>query len=288
MRPFKERSDCIINIYNEFVVNVIFIFLLCNNFIDAENEYIYMIGWGMVGCICLSLLMTWVVMVPTVLSVFYTSIRDCFFPTEENIEHVAQNNESHKVYPENFKNNGNPCKTAKSHFSSDMRIFPENHNTLTELNENNSEAKIQKDFASDNNIAIHMNEENKTQDVKNENLYNDSQPFEMNMASFEKNVFIDYSNKSKFNANNIDTTELRKQNTDFNQSNEIIDDTVVFEEYTQRKHENSLFMNIEQSRNNIFVESPLDARKPVGLIDGKMFIKVKKKVKSKKKKALKG
>jgi len=188
MKPFKVKSDGRINIYNECIINLVFIFLFCNSFYKSENSYTNMFGWAAVGFICLSLLMTWIDMVPTILTVLYSSIRDCFSPEKKKLPRRRRkgriNKKLSKIGSLNSQANEN---LNKIQHKSTFGVKTEDKKIAEEYKEKPLESVLQIDVNTIGDISININT------IQNES----NTPVNKNNIEEQKNVIPDISQRLK-------------------------------------------------------------------------------------------
>ena len=77
-KPFDTFKDNLINIYNECVLVITFLMLAIIQFITQTSKSEMIIGWSLVGLILLSLLLTWILILPPIVKLVFTKCRAIF------------------------------------------------------------------------------------------------------------------------------------------------------------------------------------------------------------------
>ena len=78
-QPFDTRKDNLINLYNEGVLVITFLTLFIIQFFNINPRTDMIIGWGLVGLILLSLLLTWILILPPLVKMAFSKCRSIFY-----------------------------------------------------------------------------------------------------------------------------------------------------------------------------------------------------------------
>lgn len=81
--PFEKTFDNVINILNEAILTFCFISALIMNTFEISDSMIKAWGWLMVGLILTSLLITWVLIMPSVVRQAFNTLVECFWGVEK-------------------------------------------------------------------------------------------------------------------------------------------------------------------------------------------------------------
>jgi len=95
--PFRKLSDNILNLYNEIVVAVIFFEIILINTLKMSQEIKTILGWISIGLVLLSLIVTWILILPGLINDSINSIKELYYdvfggkPEPEKIQTKEEN-----------------------------------------------------------------------------------------------------------------------------------------------------------------------------------------------------
>jgi len=78
VKPFEKSKDNPINSFNEIAITMTFVLVLIINNIELSEGSVNVMGWILIAPLILSLIFTWIAIVPDIVKGFKESLRKFF------------------------------------------------------------------------------------------------------------------------------------------------------------------------------------------------------------------
>ena len=129
--PFETKSTNLLSIYNEVYLLVLFILLILMNANLFDEYTTKMIGWIMIGFLILSLLCTWIIMLPPVFRSLYEILSSLCKKKSSNNTIEKKITEEEKIVSTDLNDNKSNKNSHRTHTPASGRNSHRSHSPIS-------------------------------------------------------------------------------------------------------------------------------------------------------------